>query len=141
MSTFPCLAMAAKSAPRWLARPPGLHATGGHPCTRYACRIRGPAVDRRCSGGGVRVRPGELNRGRQGRSWCPGPVDARGEVKGVQAQAIRAFLLALRRGQNLDTVSSGELGEAGRIGRDGLGQSQVAGRLACSRYELVESAW
>lgn len=70
-----------------------------------------------------------------GTSWRPG------EVKGVQAQAIRAFLLALRRGQNPDTVRGGELGDAGRIGRDGLGQSQVAGRLARSRYELVESAW
>lgn len=68
-------------------------------------------------------------------------VGAPGEVQGVQAQAIRAFLLTLRRGQNLDTVSSGELGEAGRIGRDGLGQSQLAGRLARSRDELVESAW
>ncbi len=71
-----------------------------------------------------------------------------GAVNGAQAQAIRAFLLALRRGllarrrgQNLDTVSSGELGDAGRIGRDGLGQSQLAGRLARSRDELVESAW
>jgi hypothetical protein len=46
------------------------------PCTRYACRTRGPAVDRRCSGGGVRVRPGELDRRRQRRSWCLGPAGA-----------------------------------------------------------------
>jgi hypothetical protein len=98
-----CTALAPSSA--------GLHAIEAHPCTRYACRTRGPAVDRRCSGGGVRVQPSELNRGRQRRSWCPGPVGAPGEVKGVQAQAIRAFLLALRRGQDPDTVSSGELGE------------------------------
>jgi hypothetical protein len=62
-------------------------------------------------------------------------------VQGVQARAIRVFLLTLRRGQDLDAVSGGELGETGRIGRDGLGQSQVAGRLARSRYELVESGW
>jgi hypothetical protein len=31
--------------------------------------------------------------------------------------------LGLRRGQDLDAVSGGELGEADRIGRDGLGQS------------------
>ena len=31
--------------PRWLPRPPGLHAIGAHCCTRYACRARGPAVD------------------------------------------------------------------------------------------------
>ena len=66
---------------------------------------------------------------------------APGDVKGVQAQAIRAFLLAQRWGKDLDTVSSGELGDAGRIGCDGLGQSQVAGRLARRRDELVESAW
>jgi hypothetical protein len=38
-------------------------------------------------------------------------------------------------------VSGGELGEASRIGRDGLGQPQVASRLARSRDELVESGW
>ena len=31
--------------PRWLPRPPGLHAIGARCCTRYACRARGPAVD------------------------------------------------------------------------------------------------
>jgi hypothetical protein len=61
-------------------------------------------------------------------------------VKDVQAPAVRAFALGLRRGQNPNAVSSGELGEEGRIGRDGLRQSQVAGRLAGGRHELVESA-
>jgi hypothetical protein len=45
--------VAAKSAPRWLPRPPGLHAVGARSCTRYACRPRGVAVDHarvaRCS--------------------------------------------------------------------------------------------
>ena len=44
-------------------------------------------------------------------------------------------------GEDLDAVRGGELGEAGRIGRDGFGQPQVAGRLAGGGDELVESAW
>ena len=70
----------------------------------------------------------------------PRPVGSPREVKGVQAQAVRAFLLGLRWGQDPDAVCGGELGDAGRIGRDGIGQSQVAGRFARGRDELVESA-
>ena len=60
--------------------------------------------------------------------------------QGVQARAVRGVLLALRWGQDLDAVRGGELGDADRVGRGGLGQPQVASRLARGRHELVESA-
>ena len=37
-------------------------------------------------------------------------------------------------------MSSSQLGEADRIGRDGPGQSQVKGGLAGRRYELVKAS-
>jgi hypothetical protein len=42
--------------------------------------------------------------------------------------------------EDLDAVRGGELGEAGRIGRDWLRQLQGMSRLACGCDELVESA-
>lgn len=127
-------------AARKPARPPRA-ASGSIPPLNQTEQATRRLIHPRCSDGGVRVQPSELNRGTPGEVLVPRTSCRPGEVKGVLAQAIRAFLLALRRGQNPDTVSGGELGEEGRIGRDGLGQSQVAGRLARSRDELVESAW
>ena len=44
-------------------------------------------------------------------------------------------------GEYLDAVCGGELGDEGRIRRDGLGQPQRGSRLARGGDELVESAW
>jgi hypothetical protein len=52
-----------------------------------------------------------------------------------------AFLLGLGRGEDLDAVRGRELGEQGRIGRDGLGQPQGLSGLARGGDELVEPAW
>jgi hypothetical protein len=51
------------------------------------------------------------------------------------------LLLALGRGKDPDAVRGGQLGQAGGVGRDGVGQAQVEGRLAGCCHELVESAW
>ena len=51
-----------------------------------------------------------------------------------------AVLLGLGRGEDLDAVRGRELGEQGRIGRDGLGQPQGLSGLARGGDELVEPA-
>jgi hypothetical protein len=63
------------------------------------------------------------------------------DLDDVQLLVLHAFRLALGRGEDLDAVRGSELGEEDWIGRDGLGQSQVTGRLARSLHELVEPPW